>query len=322
MLAARFQQLGLLTLVIEKDARIGDEWRRRYRTLALHTPKEQHTRMVIFPPSVLSRCLTNASVLYSSYPDTWPPYTPKEKLADWFEAYAKMHDLLVWTSAPLLSDPQPVYSDADVRWTVRIGQPDGSVRTLRCAHIVLATGALGPPNIPAVPGEAAFRGRVLHASAFSSGAAFAGQRVLVVGAANTAADVCEDLAAGGAARVTMLQRSATCTVLPHALAAHFAQTFPPGADVALCDFRIAGVPFRVRERLVLAEREARIARGEDPDVEPEDLERMRKVQEKGFLVHHGREGRGLLFVILERFGGQSSSASSELGTDADYRTPC
>jgi cation diffusion facilitator CzcD-associated flavoprotein CzcO len=45
MLAARFQQLGLPTLVIEQDARIGDEWRRRYRTLALHTPKEQHTCM-------------------------------------------------------------------------------------------------------------------------------------------------------------------------------------------------------------------------------------------------------------------------------------
>jgi hypothetical protein len=44
MLAARFQQLGLPTLIIEKDARVGDEWRRRYRTLNLHTPKEQHTR--------------------------------------------------------------------------------------------------------------------------------------------------------------------------------------------------------------------------------------------------------------------------------------
>jgi cation diffusion facilitator CzcD-associated flavoprotein CzcO len=302
MLAAHFQQLGLPTLLIEKDARIGDEWRRRYRTLALHTPKEHHTCTLL--PYSIYHVLTPLTVLYSPYPETWPAFTPKEKLADWFEAYAKLHDLVIWTSAPLLSDPQPVYSVEDGRWTVYIGRADGSVRTLRCAHIVLATGTLGPPNVPAVAGADTFCGRTLHARGFHSGAEFAGQRVLVVGAGNTAADVCADLVAGGAARVTMLQRSASCLILPRAMAGAWAAMFPPGVDIALCDFRIAGVPYRVRERLILAEREARRARGEDPDVEPGDAERMRKVKEKGFLVDQGPGGRGLLFALLEKFGGQ------------------
>jgi hypothetical protein len=49
MVAARLQQLGLPTLVIEKNTRVGDNWRERYRNLALHTPKEQHTRESFSP---------------------------------------------------------------------------------------------------------------------------------------------------------------------------------------------------------------------------------------------------------------------------------
>lgn len=42
--AARMHQLGLKTLTLEKSARVGDVWRVRYRTLALHTPSSQHSR--------------------------------------------------------------------------------------------------------------------------------------------------------------------------------------------------------------------------------------------------------------------------------------
>jgi cation diffusion facilitator CzcD-associated flavoprotein CzcO len=41
-IAARFKQMGISTLVIEQNARIGDNWRKRYPTLSLHTPKQQH----------------------------------------------------------------------------------------------------------------------------------------------------------------------------------------------------------------------------------------------------------------------------------------
>jgi hypothetical protein len=225
------------------------------------------------------------------------------------EGYAKAHDLVVWTSAPLLGSPAPVYDDAKGEWTIHVGQPGGGSRMVKCKHVVLTTGTLGPPKQPTVPGADAFCGSILHASRFDSGAAYKGQRVLVVGGANTAADVCEDLVASGAQSVTMLQRSPTCVVLPRALQLHFLQTFPPGTDVELCDFRIASVPFAVRERLILEEREKRKERGEDPDVETEDLERMKGMKEKGFLVDHGPGGRGLLFVILEKFGGTSTTGS-------------
>jgi cation diffusion facilitator CzcD-associated flavoprotein CzcO len=212
------------------------------------------------------------SVLFSPYPDTWPAFTSRDKLADWFESYAKSHDLVIWTSSPLLSCPRRVYSEVDKLWTAHIGQLDVSTRTVRCQHIVLATGVLGPPMIPDVPGAECFRGEVLHARKFSSGTDYEGRRVLVVGGANTAANVYQDLANLGAARVTILQRTASCVLLSNTLAREYSAAFPAREDVGLTDFCNASVPHRVRERLILQEREARIARGEDPDVAPGDEE--------------------------------------------------
>ena len=41
--AARFRQMNIKTLIIERDGRVGDVWRKRYPTLALHTPRKHHT---------------------------------------------------------------------------------------------------------------------------------------------------------------------------------------------------------------------------------------------------------------------------------------
>lgn len=45
--AARFKQMGISTLLIERNERIGDNWRHRYDSLTLHTIKEQHQRKVL-----------------------------------------------------------------------------------------------------------------------------------------------------------------------------------------------------------------------------------------------------------------------------------
>jgi cation diffusion facilitator CzcD-associated flavoprotein CzcO len=207
----------------------------------------------------------------------------------------------------MLSDPQPTYCDVDKLWTVHVGQPNGGVRIVRCRHIVLATGVFGPPVIPVVPGAESFGGELLHASKFYSGAKYAGKRVLVVGGGNTAADVCQDLRNAGAAQVTMLQRSSSCVLLANTLAAGYAAAFPAGMDVGLMDFQTYAVPWRVRERLLLKEREERIARGEDPDVHPDDVEQMRQLKETGFQVNYGRDGLGLPAVVVDRLGGMRSS---------------
>ncbi len=61
--------------------------------------------------------------------------------------------------------------------------------TLAARHVVSATGTWDRPFWPAYPGAADFRGTQLHASAYRRPDAFAGQRVVVVGGGNSAAQI-------------------------------------------------------------------------------------------------------------------------------------
>lgn len=42
-MAARFKQMKIPALVIDRNVRVGDNWRKRYPTLTLHTVKRHHT---------------------------------------------------------------------------------------------------------------------------------------------------------------------------------------------------------------------------------------------------------------------------------------
>ena len=84
MAAARLGQLNISTLVVDKSERVGDVWRKRYRSLTLHN----------------EICMNHFA--YMPFPDTWPVYIPKDKLADWLEFYAESMELNVWTKTVFL----------------------------------------------------------------------------------------------------------------------------------------------------------------------------------------------------------------------------
>jgi len=189
-IAARLGALGVPTLVIDKEARVGDTWRKRYSSLALHsTVYGDHLPYLPLPP-------------------TWPAHTPKDKYADWLDSYAKLLDLNVWTGATFLNGH---YDDDAQLWTIHVRRADGSIRQLRPRHFVVAGGLFGSPKIPAVPGLESFRGVAVHSDEFQGGADFAGKRALVVGAGVSGHEIVHDLYEHGA-DVTMLQRSATYVV--------------------------------------------------------------------------------------------------------------
>lgn len=77
MLAARLRRLGLPSLIIEKNKALGDNWRKRYKTLVLHDFVWGNH----FP--------------YLPFPDDWPVFIPKDKIAGWFESYASIMELNV-----------------------------------------------------------------------------------------------------------------------------------------------------------------------------------------------------------------------------------
>lgn len=54
---------------------------------------------------------------YLPFPQNWPQFTPKDKLGDWFEAYASIMELNVWTQTSVASAD---YSDSKGEWSVSV----------------------------------------------------------------------------------------------------------------------------------------------------------------------------------------------------------
>ncbi|KAJ7052247.1 FAD/NAD(P)-binding domain-containing protein [Mycena amicta] len=222
MCAARLGRMGVRTLVIEKTARVGDVWRNRYPNLSLHTPA-YHSYM-----------------LYHPWPTTFPKFLPKQKIGDFLEGYAISQELAVWVSTEIAS--QPVFDDAMGRWRVEVNRAGDKV-SLSPRHVVLAVGTVGKPKIPQWPGMSHFRGTMYHSDEHKGAAPFAGKRVVVVGACNSGADMCQDFVLKGAAEVTMVQRSATCVLSARtADIALFRAQYPPQYSAADADFANNATP--------------------------------------------------------------------------------
>lgn len=105
--------------------------------------------------------------------------------------------------------------DAEIRTGRRVtgvhARPGGFLLSLEDGSelladgVVAATGGFGRPHRPDLPGLGSFTGRVLHVTDYRTPEPFADQRVVVVGAGNSAVQVAAELA--GRARVTLASRA-------------------------------------------------------------------------------------------------------------------
>lgn len=182
--AARLGRLGVRALIVERNARVGDNWRNRYQNLNLHDPFWTNH----FP--------------YLPFPEHWPVVTPKDKLADWLEFYASAMDLNVWTGSEVVDGS----FDAEAgRWTVKVRRADGDERTLQPSHVVIATGHSGVPNVPDIPGMDRFRGEIRHSHGHPGAEGWAGKKAIVVGTGSSGHDVAQDFYEHGA-DTTIVQR--------------------------------------------------------------------------------------------------------------------
>ncbi|SDO60686.1 NAD(P)/FAD-dependent oxidoreductase [Afipia sp. GAS231] len=189
-IAARLKQLNVDTLIVDREKRIGDNWRKRYHALTLHNQVQvNHLPYMLFPPN-------------------WPTYIPKDKLANWFESYVETMELNFWTETEFEGGD---YDEKEGRWTVTLRRADGSQRTMHPRHVVLATGVSGIPSVPEISGLKDFAGKVMHSSQYDDGESWKGKRAIVVGTGNSGHDIAQDLHSSGA-EVTMVQRSSTLVV--------------------------------------------------------------------------------------------------------------
>ncbi|KAJ7494498.1 FAD/NAD-P-binding domain-containing protein [Mycena galericulata] len=268
--AARFKQMNISSLVVETNHRVGDNWRKRYPTLVLHSPRKMN------------------SMLYQAYPRTWNTFTPRDKMADWLEQYVQSQDLVVWTNSRPL--PQPTYDGATKRWTVVIDRACKHI-TLHPAHIVIAAGVQGAPRIPVIRNKELFRGINLHSSEYDGGKSFAGQRVVVVGAGNTAADICQDLTFHGAQSVTMVQRSGTWVMSRSSARMLMDRMYPEELEVDVCDLMSMARPLKLMMKF-------------DKETEAQTLAQEREthegLREAGFNIS---SGKNFLVLFYEGHGG-------------------
>ena len=129
-LGARLRHLDVPALIVDAHPNAGDQWRSRYKSLCLHDP------------------VWYDHMPYLPFPDHWPVFAPKDKIADWLEAYEKTMELACWHSTVCTS----AHYDEDAQeWEVTV-ERDGRPVTLRPKQLVLATGMSGLPNVPTHPG--------------------------------------------------------------------------------------------------------------------------------------------------------------------------
>jgi cation diffusion facilitator CzcD-associated flavoprotein CzcO len=270
MMAARLGQLGIKTLVVEKTERIGDIWRHRYHALRLHN----------------EICMNHFACI--PFPDNWPVYIPKDKLANWMEFYAESMELNVWTKTTVLGGE---YDRSRKSWTVRLRMPDGKTRTMHPANVVMAMGVSGLPNIPQLEGRNEFAGQVLHSSGPVDDLDVRDKSVLVVGAGTSAHDLAQNFYLRGA-NVTMLQRSPVTVVSlePSSVRPYELYRRNDGIrPIYDTDLMATSVPYSLLAKL---HRPLSHQMAED---DKELLDGLRKV---GFLLDNGEDDTGYFLKLL------------------------
>lgn len=166
-LGARLRQLNVPTIIIDKNDKPGDSWRKRYKSLCLHDP------------------VWYDHMPYLPFPDNWPVFSPKDKIGDWLEMYAKVMELNYWGATTCTSAK---YDEAAGEWIVEV-ERGGEKLTLRPKQLVLATGMSGKANVPKFKGMDVFKGEQHHSSKHPGPDAYKGKKVVVIGANNSAHDI-------------------------------------------------------------------------------------------------------------------------------------
>ncbi|MBX3568976.1 MAG: NAD(P)/FAD-dependent oxidoreductase [Rhizobiaceae bacterium] len=225
-LGARLRQLNVPTVIVEKNPKAGDSWRVRYKSLCLHDPVwYDHMPYIPFPPN-------------------WPVYSPKDKLGDWLEMYAKVMELNFWGSTLCKSAK---FDEKTRLWNVVV-EREGKEIVLKPHHLVFATGQASRAIVPKFPGHDVFKGEQQHSSQHPGPDAYVGKKTVVIGSNTSAHDITGALAELGG-DVTMVQRSPTMVVNidslhEHATGINYSErAVAEGIDVIKADYRGDTMPY-------------------------------------------------------------------------------
>lgn len=276
-LGARLRQLDVPTLVLERNERPGDSWRKRYKNLCLHDP------------------VWYDHLPYLPFPDNWPVFAPKDKIADWLEMYTRLMEVPYWTSTEVTSAS---WDEEAKQWLVTVVR-DGEELVLTPRHVVFATGMSGKPNLPSFPGMDVFAGDQHHSSHHPGPDAYAGKKAIVVGSNNSAHDICAALWEHGA-DVTMVQRSSTHIVKSDSLMdlglgdLYSERAVRSGITTDKADMIFASIPYRIMPQFQIPVYDA---------IRERDKDFYARLEAAGFRHDWGDDGSGLFLKYLRRGSG-------------------
>ncbi|MBB5393885.1 MULTISPECIES: NAD(P)/FAD-dependent oxidoreductase [unclassified Herbaspirillum] len=293
-LGARLRQLKVPTIIVERNEKPGDSWRKRYKSLCLHDP------------------VWYDHMPYIPFPDNWPVFTPKDKVGDWLEMYAKVMELNFWGSTDCKSAS---YDEAAGEWRVVV-ERGGERITLRPKQLVLATGMSGKPNLPKFKGMDVFKGEQQHSSKHPGPDAYRGKKVVVIGANNSAHDICAALWEAGV-DVTMVQRSSTHIVKSDSLMElalgdlYSERALQSGMTTAKADLTFASIPYKVLPQMQTKVFDA---------IRERDAGFYARLEKAGFMLDFGDDGSGLFMKYLRRGSGYYIDVgASELVADGKIK---
>jgi putative flavoprotein involved in K+ transport len=171
------RRAGLSFTILEAGPQPAGSWPHYYQSLRLFSPARY------------------SSLPGRPFPGDPDHYPTRDEVVAYLGDYAAHFDLPVITGA----------SVEEVRQSQGEFQAITSSQAYYRSRTLIATsGLFGRPYLPRLPGQATYRGRVLHSAAYRSPDTFARQRVVVAGAGNSAVQIAVELAR--VAHVTLATR--------------------------------------------------------------------------------------------------------------------
>lgn len=276
-LASRMHHLGVPTLVVDRYDAPGDAWRNRYKSLHLHDP------------------VWYDHLPYLKFPDTWPVFPSKDKVADWLKHYVDIMEIPYWAKTTCRSAS---WDETTGRWQVELTR-NGQQITLYPTQLIFALGVSGYPQVPELPGQDRFAGEQHHSSEHPGGEAYRGQRAVVIGSNNSAHDICASLWEHGA-EVTMVQRSSTHisrseSLMDLALGPLYSEAaLEAGIDTDRADRLFASWPYRLLPE---------VQRPAFAEMKRRDADFYAALEQAGFALDFGEDDSGLFLKYLRRGSG-------------------
>ena len=276
-LGARLRQLGVPTIIVERNERPGDSWRKRYKSLCLHDP------------------VWYDHLPYIKFPENWPVFSPKDKIGDWLEMYTKVMELNYWTHTTAKS---ATYDEEAKEWTVVVDR-DGEEVILKPKQLVMATGMSGKANMPSFPGMEKFKGDQHHSSKHPGPDKYRGKKAVIVGSNNSAHDIAAALWENDV-DVTMVQRSSTHIVRSDTLMEiglgdlYSERAVASGMTTEKADLIFASLPYAILHEFQIPAYAA---------MKEQDKDFYDGLEKAGFWLDWGDDDSGLFMKYLRRGSG-------------------